>query len=950
MNEIAENFQKRPPRHLFYLGFAALVCGYSIYLFYLMAHLPYTGEYSLVREDASFEVIAVDPGSPADRAGLRKGDKILQMGDQKYYERLKLQPDRSCQVIYQRGASSFITQLTPDQPGFPYNTMSGFMLGVLLLSFGLTVYLKNPLDPAARIFFLLTACFSTQSIIMSSFQVSMTLVGFFFYCIPYFLGPLLLHFFLIFPERKKIVTRHPLLFTLIYGPSFLSFLITFLIFCRIGHNILNGVYDFTVLYHLSWVTRGISLLAVIYVGVVGFLSLAHTFITTHSPETRKQLQWIFLGYSSSSVFAIFGYYPLFESPELVFAGGRPLPLSFFLGFIFFFLSSFFAILKYRLMDIDIVISRSLSYFVMSGITILLYFLLFGFFNRALEFLIGKDRFATYLVAALIVAFLFRPLLIRIQKGIDKLFYREQYELHRALEAVSQALVMVRNPKEIFHKVFQAVDGNLHITSGTLWLQEQRSWLLQQVSSFPEEESRRPISIEPSGLLPRHLSNLRRGLTLYQIRTNRGFEENRTSYMAPFEETNTEIFLPLLYKNTLLGLIGLGKKRSGDLYTSEDVSLLSSLAHHTAVAMENARAYNRIESLNQESERKVEKIEQQQEEILALQQRLLNENICLREEIQQHFDFQEIIGSSKPMKDVLAMVEKIAPTDSTVFLQGESGTGKELIARAIHFNSPRREGPFVRVNCAAIPANLIESEFFGHEKGAFTGAIKAKTGKFELADGGTLFLDEIGELGMDLQVKLLRVLQEKEFERVGGNRTIKADLRIITATNRDIEKAIYSGAFREDLFYRLNVIAITTPPLRDRREDIRALAIHFINKFSREMGKSIGNIDPEVMDALKSYQWPGNIRELANVLERAVVLGAGDTLSVRDLPGIITITPVRKSPPIAGTGALSKEMEWVERQRIQESLVKARGNKSEAARSLGLKRSTFNSKMKKFNMI
>jgi len=887
----------------------------------------------------------VDPGSPADLAGLRKGDKLLQIGEQKFFWRLHA--GRAYPVIYLRGTSTLTTKMTPAPPAFPYNTLAGLIFGFLLLFFGLIVYLKKPLDPAARIFYLLTACLAAVSTVMYGFQAAMGPAGGIMNTLFIFVAPLVLHFLLIFPERKKTVTRHPSLLTLIYLPSLVLSLMELLITYRINQTFLKEEYDFSALYYLPWILSSTFLLLAIY-SVIGLFSMAHTFTTTHSPEVRKQFQWIFGGHIISFIFALPGFYAIFKDPALILIGGRTLPFTIFLSLVLFFLSHFLAILKYRLMDIEIVISRSLAYFAVSGVTILFYFLLFGFFNRTLEFLIGKDHFATYLVSALIVAFLFRPLLTRIQQGIDKLFYREKYELHRALEAVSQALVMVRNPNEIFNKVFQAVDGNLHIDSGILWLQEQGSSQLKQVVSFPEGERTPLISFEPTDLLPRHLTTTRRGLTFYQARTDRRFEKDRARYMGPFQETNTDIFLPLIYENTLLGIIGFGEKRSGDLYSSEDVGLLTTLAHHTAVAMENARAYRQIEGLNLESEKKVQKIEQQQEEILAHQERLLNENIYLREEIQQQFDFQEIIGSSRPMKALLAMVEKIAPTSSTVFLQGESGTGKELIARAVHFNSPRRERSFVKVNCAAIPASLLESEFFGHEKGAFTGAVKAKAGRFELADKGTIFLDEIGELGMDLQVKLLRVLQEKEFERVGGNRTIKTDLRIIAATNRDMDKAISNGSFREDLFYRLNVISITTPPLRDRQEDIRELTIHFLNKFSRELGKAIRNIDPEAMDSLKSYHWPGNVRELANVLERAVVLGEGETLSVRDLPGILI--PARESTPPEKKGALPQEMEDMERQRIIEALETANGNKSEAARMLGLNRSTFNSKLRKFNML
>jgi len=270
-----------------------------------------------------------------------------------------------------------------------------------------------------------------------------------------------------------------------------------------------------------------------------------------------------------------------------------------------------------------------------------------------------------------------------------------------------------------------------------------------------------------------------------------------------------------------------------------------------------------------------------QEVKLLKDQLHEENIYLQEEIRLASDFGEIIGNSEPLKRVLQQVEQVAPIDTTVLILGETGTGKELLAHAIHKHSKRKERTFVKVNCAALPAPLIESEFFGHEKGAFTSADVRRIGRFEIATGGTIFLDEVGELALELQAKLLRVLEEGEFERVGGSRTLKVDVRVIAATNRNLEEAVRQGTFRSDLYYRLRIFPITLPPLRERRDDIPVLVRHFVKQLSQKFGKSVEAVSQEVMTTLKNYPWPGNIRELRNVIERAVIITKGPKLRITD---------------------------------------------------------------------
>ena len=372
-------------------------------------------------------------------------------------------------------------------------------------------------------------------------------------------------------------------------------------------------------------------------------------------------------------------------------------------------------------------------------------------------------------------------------------------------------------------------------------------------------------------------------------------------------------------------------------TSEhnQTSILRIFASRAGAELDRLSAQRRLEKANEELSIRLKEIE-------ALKNQLQAENKYLQEEIKLNNNFEEIISRSKKFKRVLSQIEQVAATDSTVLIMGESGTGKELLARAVHNISNRNKKPLVKVNCATLPANLIESELFGHEKGAFTGAMDRKIGRFELADGGTIFLDEIGELPVELQAKLLRVLQEGEFERLGNPRTMKVNVRVIAATNRNLEQAIENKEFREDLYYRLNVFPIVSPPLRERKEDIPLLVKHFCQKHEAKIGKKIIHISPNVIDDLMSYDWPGNIRELENLIERALILTRGNTLERGEW------LPEHSTEEKSG----SDKLEDVEKQHILEVLNKAgwkvSGDKG-AAKILGLNATTLEARMKKLGI-
>jgi len=331
---------------------------------------------------------------------------------------------------------------------------------------------------------------------------------------------------------------------------------------------------------------------------------------------------------------------------------------------------------------------------------------------------------------------------------------------------------------------------------------------------------------------------------------------------------------------------------------------------------------------------------------ALAERRLDaENQRLKAQLDSKYGFGNIVGDSPAMQEVFETIRRVAPTRATVLIQGESGTGKELVARALHQCSPRAEGPFVPVHCAALAPTLLESELFGHERGAFTGAVERRRGRFEMADGGTLFLDEIGEIDPALQVKILRVLEERKFERVGGTETVSVDVRLVAATNRDLRKLVAEGKFREDLFYRLYVVNLTLPPLREREGDIVRLVQHYLKTLSEENGKKVAGITAEAMDALAAYSWPGNVRELRNVIERMVVLGSGDRLTVRDLPAVLRAG----AGAAGGTSRAGRALRDAERQLIEEALRRHKGHRTKAAQDLGISRRTLHRKLNEFGL-
>jgi formate hydrogenlyase transcriptional activator len=497
--------------------------------------------------------------------------------------------------------------------------------------------------------------------------------------------------------------------------------------------------------------------------------------------------------------------------------------------------------------------------------------------------------------------------------------RERDRLRSLLE-INNAVVTCLDTKPLFQAISAALRGIFGLDYVSLMIYEPETKALRlQMLDFPDG----------SGFIREHaMVPLEDSVAGYVFRTREArllslpeadAISRATGAIMQREGLRAICCVPLISRSKVLGTLNLGSRQEGFI-TVADLHFFTQAGGQVAIALENALSYQRIEELNA---------------------RLAEEKVYLEDEIRTDNRFEEIIGQSRALRAILKQVETVAPTDSTVLIYGETGTGKELLARAIHDLSSRRQGTFVKLNCAAIPTGLLESEMFGHERGAFTGAIAQRIGRFELAHRGSMFLDEVGEIPLELQTKLLRVLQEREFERLGSSRTIRTDARLVAATNRNLSEMVDERHFRADLYYRLNVFPITIPALRDRREDIPLLVRYFVQQYARRMNRRITNIPSESMQVLANYQWPGNIRELQNFIERAVIIS----------PGPVLQAPVRELKRTAGGGEV-QTLAAAEREAILKALRDAGGRvggAQGAAAMLGMKRTTLQARMRKLGI-
>ncbi|MBZ5718876.1 MAG: sigma 54-interacting transcriptional regulator [Acidobacteriia bacterium] len=511
--------------------------------------------------------------------------------------------------------------------------------------------------------------------------------------------------------------------------------------------------------------------------------------------------------------------------------------------------------------------------------------------------------------------------LAVENSLTRMALEEEKERLQMLLQVHRSLVSNLEMQQLFPTISDSIRKVMKHDFARLAVYEEptKSMHLYPLDAAPARTVPSPSLTFPVGEAAFGVAFQRTEAKVWNLQSMADAEIDFVKQMMG-QEIQSFCSVPLVSPKGWLGTLNLGSRQE-NAFASQNMGLMEQVATAIAIALDNARAYR---------------------EIAELKDKLASEKLYLEDEIRTELNFEEIIGESPALKQVLGQVKTVAPSHATVLILGETGTGKELIARAIHRMSSCKDASFIKMNCAAIPTGLLESELFGHEKGAFTGAINQKIGRLELADKGTLFLDEVGDIPLELQPKLLRVLQDQEFERLGSNRTIKVNIRLIAATNRNLAKSVLDHEFRSDLFYRLNVFPIQMPTLRERRQDITLLARHFVQRFARKMDKDIETIPTETMTALANWEWPGNIRELENFIERSVILTDGPVLRAP----LAELRPVYEGPPLSGS------LRDVERQHILRVLRETHGvlaGPRGAAARLGLKRTTLQSRIQKLDI-
>ncbi len=863
-----------------------------------------------------------------------------------------------------------------------------FLQEMVIFGIGARVFWRRPGDASARVFFWL--CVVTVVAFMGGYHWSeiateMPLI-FLFAALVVFVPSVSLHFYLIFPRVHPFFARHRRgLLALIYGLPILAAvgLWVLMSWSRWGQDAQAVETALTALRNLALAYVGLAV--VIFLICLAFLIDSYRMATSRSE--RNQVRWILLATVLSIGPIAWLMYDASIDPARLGMSRSVWPMS--VVSMLYTVAYAFSITRYKLLHAEELYNRGVIYVAVSVTAGLLYSggLVLGALIVGERLLSHEAPLGTVVacVTAIVVMVLSGAVRQRFQKVIDRRFNREKYKFDQAMKKMSTAVGLLVDRPTLGRRLLEAAGDVLRLEWGALYLAGEPEGGLALAASYgPEPDERLLRSDNP---LVEHFRGQAETLRAPHAMALLPQADPATDAMIAL---GGEVATPLETHGEVAGLLVLGPKRSGLPYEEEEVAFLGALGSVAALALRSADIQRTLESLNEDLREKVDKIAEQQRRILILQEQLSlsrarghrvlglsasSEVVAeeqpvsapLKSADEENDPFAAMKGSSGALRRTISVARKVASSTAAVLIRGPSGSGKELLAAAIHAASPRAGRPFIKVHCAALSPNLLESELFGHVKGAFTDARTDRIGRFQQADGGTLFLDEIGDISLDVQTKLLRVLQEMSFEKVGSSQTIRVDVRLITATHQDLEALIRTGRFREDLFYRLNVVPVELPSLRERRDDLFELALHFLAESARRTGKPVHRIDDDAIEAIIAYDWPGNVRELENAIERAVVLADGPLLARADLPanvlgrvsrsGVSRRSPVLVATPprTAGGRDTSIELETdpelvgYERHRLLDALREADGNKSEAARLLGLPRSTFFSKLKKHGL-
>ncbi|HUS27972.1 MAG TPA: sigma 54-interacting transcriptional regulator [Kofleriaceae bacterium] len=882
---------------------AALALAYAIAVVAVSWSAPEKGFKAFTGQ----RVVDVDAAGVADVAGLREGDVIVSVDGTPIkstldyaFRVLRRNPGETVQVGVRRGSEQQEIAIELEQSSPPWSAIVATLLSLAMIILGISARISRPDDDVdARRFYRTSIVYALVYVGALSWPrliVHPVLAVVFLAAL--FVSPAnSLGLSIDFPHHAKLNPSARLWTRLAW-----AFAILVGALCTVGLGL--AIADFP-----DGGDRGLQLMvasvalqcgSVPVLAAVGLASQLRSHRIAHG-ELRAQLRWIIAGHILGIIPVLVAIpFAVTDIDRFLITRYQPFVVSIA---VLWSLGYGFAVLRIRLADVNVLLRSGIAYAATTTAAVGVYVgivLAAGWITGSL---VGDTGPLPHLIAGICAAVVFGPIRSATTRWLDRRFFRDRTHYLEALRRAGESLALLREPADLARESCEQIALALRAEYAALYT---KAGVLYATPGAPAIDAA-PLAAAP-----------------------------RDGIAVPVTDART---------GSEPAWLVLGPRKSGDLYSTDDRDLLGAVASQLAIALANAGAFGKIKALSRT-------LESQNEQIRDLRDKLEDENRFLRQRVEAATDGARLVGTSKAMRELQNTLERAAGSDATVLLLGESGTGKGLAARTLHARSPRADKPFMQVDCGAIAASVFESELFGHERGAFTGATRTRRGPIELADGGTLFLDEIGELPLDLQPKLLRMLEDRTVLRVGATAPVSVDVRIIAATNRDLAAMVKQGLFREDLFFRLNVVSITVPSLRARRADLRELCEQLLPRVARRSGRDVRPLADDALTRMMAYAWPGNVRELENVLGRALVLGDGAQITADDLD--LPDRPVEDEAPDEIAAEASKPhdavMDDIERRRLSAALAAAEGNQSHAAKSLRMPRTTFINKLRRHGLL